>query len=86
MKLKFVWRYGKYDLWTAENITVVQTSLSYRRFQPATRTPPQPATPKLPTHIETRTYNQCGDAIEKSEAPDDGYINIRNMLNIEEVK
>jgi len=39
-----------------------------------------------PTHIETRTHDQCGDTIEKSQAPDDGYINIRNMLNIEEVK
>jgi len=45
-----------------------------------------PATPKLPTHIETRTHDQCGDKIEKSQAPDDGCINIRNMLRIEEVK
>ena len=28
----------------------------------------------------------CGDTIEKSQAPDDGCINVRNMLNIEEVK
>ena len=41
---------------------------------------------KTPTHIETRTHNQCGDTIEKSQAPDDGCINIRNMLSIEEVK
>jgi len=27
-----------------------------------------------------------GAAIEKSQAPDDGCINVRNMLNIEEVK
>ena len=39
-----------------------------------------------PTHIETRTHNQCGDTIEKSQAPDDGCINIRKMLSIEEVK
>jgi len=31
-------------------------------------------------------HNQCGDTIEKSQAPDDGCINIRNMLSIEEVK
>jgi len=36
--------------------------------------------------IETRTHNECGDTIEKSQAPDDGYINVRNMLSIEEVK
>jgi len=47
---------------------------------------PNPATPKLPTHIETRTHDQCGDTTEKSQAPDDGCINIRNMLSIEEVK
>jgi len=47
---------------------------------------PNPATPKLQTHIETRTHDQCGDTIGKSQAPDDGYINVRNMLNIEEVK
>jgi len=37
-------------------------------------------------HIETRTHNQCGDTIEKAQAPDDGCINVRNMLSIEEVK
>ena len=39
-----------------------------------------------PTHIETRTHNQRGDTIEKSQVPDDGCINVRNMLSIEEVK
>ena len=29
---------------------------------------------------------QCGDTVEESQAPDDGCINIRNMLSIEEVK
>ena len=41
---------------------------------------------ETPTHIETRTHNQCGDTIEKSQAPGDGCINVRNMLSIEEVK
>jgi len=41
---------------------------------------------ETPTHIETRTHNKCGDTIEKSQAPDDGCINVRNMLSIEEVK
>ena len=40
---------------------------------------------ETPTHIETRTHNQCGDTIEKSQAPDVGYINVRNMFSIEEV-
>jgi len=38
---------------------------------------------ETPTHIETRRHNQCGDTIEKSQAPDDGCINVRNMLSIE---
>jgi len=41
---------------------------------------------ETPTHIETRTRNQCGDTIEKAQAPGDGCINVRNMLSIEEVK
>jgi len=41
---------------------------------------------ETPTQIETRTHNQCGDTTEKSQAPDNGCINVRNMLSIEEVK
>ena len=41
---------------------------------------------ETPTHIETRTHNQCGDTIKKLQVADDGCINIRNMLSIEEVK
>ena len=56
------------------------------RLQLATRIPPQPSHTETPTHIETRTYNQCGDTIEKSQAPDGGCINVRIMLSIVEVK
>jgi len=31
-------------------------------------------------------HDQCGDTTEKSQAPDDGCINVRNMLSIQEVK
>jgi len=55
-------------------------------LQPATQMPPQPSHTETPTHIETRTHDQCRDTLEKSQAPDDGYINVRNMLRIEEVK
>jgi len=34
-----------------------------------------------PTHIEPRTIDQCGNSTEYSQAPDDGYINVRNMLS-----
>jgi len=50
------------------------------RLKPATRIPPQPSHTETPAHIE------CGDTIEKSQATDDGCINVRNMLSIEEVK
>jgi len=55
-------------------------------LQPATRIPPQPSHTETPTHIETRTHDQCGDTIEKSQAPDDECINVRNMSSTEEVK
>jgi len=41
---------------------------------------------ETPTHIETRTHDQSSDTIEKSQAPDDGCIIVRNMLSTEEVK
>jgi len=47
---------------------------------------PQPSHTETPTHIERRTHDQCGDSIEKSQASDDGCINVRNMLSIEEVR
>ena len=33
-------------------------------------------------HPATRIPSQCGDKIETSQAPDDGCINVRNMLSI----
>ena len=54
-------------------------------LQPATQIPPQHNHTETPTNIETRTHDQCGDKIEKSQARDDGCINVRNMLSIEEV-
>jgi len=41
---------------------------------------------ETPTHIETRKHNRCGDTIKKSQAPGDGWINVRDMLSIEGVK
>ena len=45
-----------------------------------------PATPKLQHTSNQEQYDQGGDIIEKSQTPDNGCINVRNMLNIEEVK
>ena len=35
-----------------------------------------------PTHIEPEQYNPCNNASNKSQAPEDGCINSRNMLSI----
>ena len=37
-------------------------------------------------HIGCVFLFRCGDTIEKLQAPDDGCINVQNMLSIEEVK
>jgi len=56
------------------------------RLKPANRIPPQTSHTETPAHIETITHNQCGDTIEKLQASDDGCINVRNILSIEEIK
>ena len=50
-------------------------------LQPATRTPLKPSHTKSPTHNEPRTKDRCGNSTAQSQAPDDGYINVRNMLS-----
>jgi len=38
-------------------------------------------TPKLQHTLNQKQHDQCGNSIEQSQAPDDGYINVRNMLS-----
>jgi len=66
-----VWLVEVVSMWQAEAYYTDTTTTSYT---------------ETPTHIETRTHDQCGDTIEKSQAPDDGCINVRNMLSMEEVE
>ena len=66
-------------VWLVGVVSVWQASACHTDTTPTSHT-------ETPTHIETRTHNQCGDTIEKSQAPDDGCINVRNMLSTEEVK
>ena len=40
-----------------------------------------PTTPKLQHTSNQEQYDQCGNSAEQSQAPDDGYINIRNILS-----
>ena len=44
-------------------------------------TPPQPNHTVTPTHIEPEQYNPWNNSTNKSQAPEDGCINIRNMLS-----
>ena len=39
-----------------------------------------PTTPKLQHKSNQEQYDQCGNSTAQSQAPDDGYINVRNML------
>jgi len=45
-------------------------------------TPAQPNHKGTPTHIEPEQYNPGNNSSNKSQAPEDGCINIRNMLSI----
>jgi len=45
-------------------------------------TPPQPNHNVTPTQIEPEKYNARNNSTNKSQAPEDGCINIRNMLSI----
>ena len=42
---------------------------------------PNPTTPKLQHTPNQEQHDQCGNSTEQSRAPDDGYINVRNMLS-----
>jgi len=44
-------------------------------------TPPQPNHTITPTHIEPEQYNPCNNSSNKSQTPEDGCINIRNILS-----
>ena len=69
------------SVWLVEVVSVWQAGASACH----TDTTPTSHT-ETPTYIKTRTHNQCGDTIEKSQAPHDGCTNVRNVLSIEEVK
>ena len=45
-------------------------------------TPPQPNHSVTPTHIEPEQYNPWNNSTNKSQAPEDGCINIRNLWSI----
>ena len=81
--------YVLFHFFYAQHVSDINTSIirSLRLFYCiTTRIQPQPSHTETPSHIETRTHDQCGYTMETSRAPDDGCINVRNMLSIGEVK
>ena len=66
------------SMWLFWNDTVWQAEA---QVQPTTRIPLQTKHIETPTHIETRTHNQCGDTIEILQVPYVGCINYGNMLS-----
>ena len=61
------------SVWLVGVVSMLHAEACYTDITPTSHT-------ETPTHIETRTHNQCGDTIEKSQAPDDGCINVRSMF------
>jgi hypothetical protein len=45
-----------------------------------------PTTPNLQHTSNQEQYDQCGNSTEYLQAPDDGYINVQNMLSTQEMK
>jgi len=41
-----------------------------------------PTTPELQHTSNQEQYDQCVNSTEQSQAPGDGYINVRNILSI----
>jgi len=50
-------------------------------LQPATRTPPNISRSKNCNTTNWEQDDRCDDSSTKSQAPEDGYINVRNMLS-----
>jgi len=42
---------------------------------------PKPAAPKLQHTTNWEQCDRCGNSATESQVPDDGYINVRNMLS-----
>jgi len=45
-----------------------------------------PAAPNLQHTTNREQNNRCGNSTAKSQAPDYGYFNVRNMFSTQEVK
>jgi len=64
----------------AQHVSDINVSIT-AQLQPTKRTPTKTSRTKSPTHNELRTNDRCGNSTTQSQAADDGYINVRNMLS-----
>jgi len=63
-------------------VSVLQAEACNTDTTPTTPTQPhQPNHTETPTHIQPRTHDRCGNSTAQSQAPDDRYNNVRNMLS-----
>ena len=69
------------DVLTTETCWALNNEIIVFSLHPDT-TPPQPNHTVTPTHIEPEQYNPWNNSTNKSQAPEDGCINIWNMLSI----
>jgi len=60
---------------TSMNIyAVLQSSLQHGHY-------PNPTAPNLQHTANQEQNDQCGNSTAQSQVPDDGYINVRNILS-----
>ena len=70
------------SLFNAQHVSDVNTSILRSFSLHPDTTPHQPNHNVTPTRIEPDQYNPWNNSTNKSQAPEDGCINIRNMLSI----
>jgi len=76
------WCYGVVRLgWCGIRMQAEALKCFSAKVHPDT-TPPQPNHNVTPTHIVPQQYNPWNNSTNKSQAPEDGCINIWNMLSI----
>jgi len=63
-------------------VLVLRCGLAEVVWYPYAGFQPKPNHNVTPTHIEPEQYNPWNNSTNKSQAPEDGCINIRNMLSI----
>jgi len=64
-----------------QHVSDINISIIRSLLKPATRTLLKPNRTNLQHTTNREQYDQCGNSTAQSQAPDDDYINVRNMLS-----